>query len=462
MFAYTIILNKTKEYNPMAKANSQVFSHPLKPSELMFAMRRADRVNKSLMVWGAPGIGKSMLVQAYADKTYPLVKNSTKLLAQLTAEAESVDMPQVTMRQVEEYKAKLLDQETNLVDFRLSQVDPVDMRGIPVPVTFYADAVTGEMVPDHLVTATSNVIKKTQTVWAPAAVLDLPPDWKGVIFMDEVNGAMPIVQAACYQLFLDRRLGELVLPKGALVMAAGNRECDGGVTFQLATPLKDRMIHVELKADLAEWFPYAMSNLVDADVISFLKARGEDFNTLSPTNPNVCGGTSPRSWVVASDLKKDFREDVGNGTTAENRVLYAMLDGILGDDVAIRFKAHCEMTCKLPAAMDILTGKTTNVRDMPNMDISKHYAICSNIVYELLQQHNAKNSKQVSVEDYSEYANNFLKFIDGNYGDKDQELAMMAVKTMFDQKVFFHPKQVPFYIDFAKKHSALVTQARMA
>lgn len=446
----------------MAAKTNSVFSHPLKPSEFHMAMELCMDTRKSLMVWGAPGIGKSMLTQQFADIHFPVRSQNMDLLEQLKFEAADKDMPTVTSQTVTDFEAKLLDQECNLVDFRLSQVDPTDLRGIPVPVTFYRDVNTGEFVADHVVTAAHNVEKVTETFWAPPAALNLPADWKGIIFMDEVNGAMPIVQAACYQLFLDRKLGELVLPTDAMVMAAGNRENDGGVTFQLATPLKDRMIHVELVHDLKEWTEnYAMNARVHPDVISYLQIRTADFNTLSPKNPNICGGSSPRSWVTGSETLYAFEKRYGAGTTKQNRVLNAMIDGIVGDDIAVRFKAHREMTCKLPPVMDILTGKFTDVNKIEGIDISKNYAICSNLVYAMLDFTKEKTRNELEVDVYSGYADKFLRFLDGNYGTRNTELAMMAIKSIFNAKIFFNPHQVPFYREFAQKHHELIVAARV-
>lgn len=439
-----------------------VFSHPLKPSEFHMAMELCMDTRKSLMVWGAPGIGKSMLTQQFADLYFPVANRNVDLLEQLRFEAADKDIPTVTAQTVADFEAKLLDQECNLVDFRLSQVDPTDLRGIPVPVTYYRDIDSGEFVADTLVVAGMNVEKVTETFWAPPGALNLPEDWKGIIFMDEVNGAMPIVQAACYQLFLDRKLGELTLPKDAMVMAAGNRENDGGVTFQLATPLKDRMIHVELTHDLKEWTEnYAMNARVHPDILSYLQIRTADFNTLSPKNPNICGGSSPRSWVTASDTIYAFERRYGAGTTAQNRVLNAMMDGIVGDDIAVRVKTHREMTCKLPPVMDILTGKFKDVNKIDKMDISKNYAICSNLVYAMLDLTKEKTRNELDVEKYSGYAEHFLRFLDFNYGTRNTELAMMAIKSIFNAKIFFNPHQVPFYREFAQKHHELIIAARV-
>lgn len=444
----------------MAKA---VFSHPLKPSELMIAYTMAYRSMKSLMVWGAPGIGKSMMGQQFADMMFPLYTKTQDLVAQLKAEIADPAIP-TQQSELDALVSKIVQQDDNLIDFRLSQVDPVDLRGCPVPVTytFTVDEDGKEsFIPECNIIEGMNVRKKTQTVWAPPGMLDLPEDWKGVIFMDEVNGAIPVVQAAAYQLFLDRCIGEMKLPKGAFILAAGNRECDGGVTFQLATPLKDRMTHVELIADLDEWTKnYAFRAKVHPDCISYLQTRGADFNTLSPNNPNICGGSSPRSWVTTSDYCYDFESGFYPQDRAHTRVFYSMIEGTLGDDVAQRFKTHREMTAKLPPAMDILRGKVVDANALPDMDISKHFAITSNVIYKMLDLYENFKHQQVEKAEFSKYATNFLQFVDVSYGDREPEMAMMAVKSLFEHKCYFNPIDVPFYREFAKKHHALLVKAR--
>lgn len=436
----------------------------LKPSQLRMAMTIAHACHKSLFIWGAPGIGKSQMVQQFADDMFPLAATNGARMDALRGLMEAnkmlndgqEDESGVTQKDVDAFKKRILNQSTNLVDFRLSQVEPTDLRGIPVPITCYINVDTQEFVPDHLVTADMNVIKKTTTIWASPEVLTLPHDWCGVIFMDEANSAMPIVQAAAYQLFLDRRIGECKLPAGAFICAAGNRETDGGVTFQLATPLVDRMTHVELVADLEEWIQfYAMPKLVHADVISYLKARGADFNTLSPSNPSICKGSSPRSWVTVSDYAK-YADAHGLSTSTP---MSAMIEGTIGDDIALRFNAHRKMTTKLPEPAKILNGEVKNANDIKDMDVSLHYALCSNLIYAMVMAHSKLKDKDLEVTTWSKYSTNFLKFLDVSYGvDKttgkrgQMEMLMMTVKSLFENNVFFNHKDIPEYVTFGKKY----------
>ena len=74
-----------------------------------------------------------------------------------------------------------------LRDVRALLLDPVDLRGLPY-------------------------LSEGRSKWATPDFL--PQDGAGVLFLDELNAAPPMVQASCYQLVLDRKLGEYVLPDG--------------------------------------------------------------------------------------------------------------------------------------------------------------------------------------------------------------------------------------------------------
>ena len=73
----------------------------------------------------------------------------------------------------------------NFIDLRAVLLDPVDLRGLPC-------------------------IDGDTTKWLVPNFL--PREGKGILFLDELTSAPQMVQAACYQLVLDRRLGDYVLP----------------------------------------------------------------------------------------------------------------------------------------------------------------------------------------------------------------------------------------------------------
>jgi MoxR-like ATPase len=105
-----------------------------------------------------------------------------------------------------------------VIDIRLSQMEPSDLRGIPFRVGDVVQWAVPAMLPDlHSVTVP-----------------------RGVLFLDEITSAPPAVSAAAYQLILDRRLGDYQIPGGWAIFAAGNRQGDRGVTYAMPAPLANR------------------------------------------------------------------------------------------------------------------------------------------------------------------------------------------------------------------------------
>jgi MoxR-like ATPase len=199
-----------------------------------------------VMVWGAPGVGKSDLVRAAA-----------------TAAAVPV------------------------IDLRLSQLEPSDLRGIP-----WRD---GQRVE-----------------WAVPAVLpDADRDGpRGVLFLDEINAALPAVTAAAYQLVLDRRVGDWRVPDGWAVIAAGNRQGDRGVTHAMAAPLANRFAHFTLEPHIDDWAAWAHAGGLDARLIAFLRFRPERLLDLDAATTEAAF-PSPRTWAFAARALARFDDDAG-------------------------------------------------------------------------------------------------------------------------------------------------------
>ena len=84
----------------------------------------------------------------------------------------------------------------------------------------------------------------------PSAILRTTPF---LLFVDELNSAVPDVQKAFYSLILDRRLGDYELPEGSRVVAAGNRVEDRALVRPMATALANRMVHVALEPSADAW-----------------------------------------------------------------------------------------------------------------------------------------------------------------------------------------------------------------
>ena len=114
------------------------------------------------------------------------------------------------------------------LDIRAVQLDPVDLRGLPR-------------------------ISADKAEWVPPKFL--PTSGNGILFLDELTSAPQMTQAGCYQLVLDRKLGEYQLPDGWVVIAAGNPASERGVHFSMPRPLRNRFVHLNLEAGLRRLVP---------------------------------------------------------------------------------------------------------------------------------------------------------------------------------------------------------------
>src|SRR6266540_4608017 len=88
-----------------------------------------------------------------------------------------------------------------------------------------------------------------------------PPSWAkrlqaaqaGYLFLDELSTSPPAVQAAMLGVALERRIGDLVLPRAVQVVAAANppeRAADG---WDLSPPLANRFLHIAYTPAVDRW-----------------------------------------------------------------------------------------------------------------------------------------------------------------------------------------------------------------
>jgi hypothetical protein len=170
------------------------------------------------------------------------------------------------------------DANLPVVDLRASLLDPTDLRGIPA-------------------------IVDKQAVWCPPAFLPKEGSKPGILFLDEINAAPPLVQASLYQLVLDRRVGEYVLPDGWWIVAAGNRQKDRAVTFRMSSALSNRFIHLDFDVDVSDWRAWALGRNIDPLVVAFISYRP----ALLREDPGESSAfPTPRSWEILSDVMKKF------------------------------------------------------------------------------------------------------------------------------------------------------------
>ena len=314
------------------------------PKSAKKAIRKAIQTRRPVFLWGPPGIGKSELV------------------AQIGADAGR-----------------------EVIDIRLALWEPTDIKGIP-----YYNAEQGKMV------------------WAPPAELPTDPESTAIIFIDELNSAPPAVQAAAYQLILNRAVGQYKLPKGVDIVAAGNREGDRGVTYRMPAPLANRFLHLEMKVDFDDWQDWATLNKVHPEVVGYVGYAKQDLYDFDPKGASKAFAT-PRSWNFVSELLTDDDTDL--------ETLQTLISGAIGDGLAVKFMAHRKIASKLPRAEEILDGK---VMDLQIKEVSAMYSLTVSLCYEL------KDRAEKKAKNWDEMADRFFRYMMDNF---PTELVVMGAKT---------------------------------
>jgi hypothetical protein len=199
---------------------------------------------------------------------------SFRRLARFSAVARQptfIDRPGVDKSAVVGQLAEAIDMR--LQDLRALSLDPVDLLGLPF------------------------LGHDGRSKWATPEFF--PQDGTGILFLDELNALPAMVQASCFQLLLDRKLGEYTLREGWAIIAAGNRDSDRGATTRLPTPLRNRFVHLEFEVDVQGWSEWAIQAGIRPEVIAFLRFRPE---LLSAFDRDANAFPSPRSWEFVSRI----------------------------------------------------------------------------------------------------------------------------------------------------------------
>jgi hypothetical protein len=279
--------------------------------------------------------------------------------------------------------------------------------------------------------------------WAPPT--ELPDETmaakykKIILFLDEMNSAAPAVQAAAYQLVLNRKVGTYRLPENVLIVAAGNRETDKGVTFRMPAPLANRFVHLEMKVDWDDYFGWATENRIHRDVVGFLTFSKKDLYDFDPKSASRAFAT-PRSWTFVSELLFDDEEDTDTLTD--------LISGAVGEGLAIKFMAHRKVASKLPDPTDILNGK---VKKMDTKEISAMYSMTVSLCYEL------KDAADKNDKKFNDKVNCFFEFMMNNF---ETELVVMGTKLALTQyQLPLDPDEIAFFDDFHAKYGKYIAAA---
>jgi len=345
----------------------------VRPTEVRPIVLRAMKANRPIFIWGPPGIGKSELIEGIV---------ASGALGKAA-----------------------------MIDMRLALMEPTDLRGYPF------------RNPD------SNTME-----WAPPA--DLPTKEMAdeydtiVLFMDELNSAPPSVQAAAYQLVLNKKIGQYIMPDNVVIVAAGNRETDRGVTYRMPAPLANRFRHINMEVNYEDWQQWAMTHDVHPDVIGYLAYSKSDLFQFDPKTSSQAFAT-PRSWNYISEIL-----NVDDFDDASPREQMAELAGAIGQGMAIKFAEHRKVANFLPTPGDVISGKIDKLNDKVAKEMSAKYSLVVSIAYELNDTYKESGMDKA----FGVMINNVVRFAFKNF---EPEMVVFLFKTiMKDYKILINFRTV--------------------
>ncbi|MBE6629747.1 MAG: AAA family ATPase [Ruminococcaceae bacterium] len=273
----------------------------------------SPKVLPSVMLWGPPGVGKSQAVRQIA-------------------------------RDIERETGKMV----RVTDVRLLLFNPIDLRGIP---TANAD--------------------KTLAIWLKPQIFQMSDDENvvNILFLDEISAAPQSVQAAAYQITLDRVVGEHKLPDNCIVIAAGNRVTDKSVSFKMPKALANRLLHIEVEGSFESWANWAVKAGIHRKVLGFLSFRMDCLFGFDATRDDLAFAT-PRSWEMVSHLLCNVSED--------EKEIFPLIAGLVGSATAIEFRSWCKVYASLPDIKGIFAGTVT---DVPRASDTLYAVVSSMIAY---------------------------------------------------------------------------------
>lgn len=465
------------------KSSNRLSTFTMTPSQVYNAIGKAKNSRRSLFLWGPPGISKSETSKQYAT-----------------------------------------DNNLAFIDIRLSQLDPTDLRGIPYPVS--ENDITGVrwsaplMLPRDLNVSHVFDIKYPETAimdftlanpkgsngihYVKSPTFELKPltpntrativnstptsvefglynddgelttgavrvTVKGraaaIVGLEEFNSAPPSIQAASYQLILDKMLGEYIVPDDVYLMAMGNRDTDRGVTFKMGSAISNRFVHIEMQHSFDDWQKWALTNFVHPHVVAYVTTFKDKLFKFDPDTASR-GFPTPRSWHFVSDIltNNEFRG------SEDFQILSGLVTGAIGDAVGMEFMAFRELTAGLPEAAQILTGHVKTLELTSDQAASKTqimYALTTSMLYELKDFENGlrrefPTKKQISDmgtrgDDFYKRGDNFIGFMIANFSP---EITLMGVRSsMKTHKLPFDFNKMKNFAVIAEKYGSLVLNA---
>ena len=238
-----------------------------------------------------------------------------------------------------------------VIDFRVSQCEPVDMQGYP-------GVVDGRMtfhIPEYF-PIEGDPIPEGRDGW--------------LLFLDEFNSGNKQTEAAAYKLILDREVYKHKLHPRCLIAAAGNLTTDRAIVNTQSTATTSRLTHYRMQVDHKVWIGWANEHNIDHRIISLIKFKPEILHKFDPST-NELTFPCPRTWEFASKV-------IINKATVDH-ITKTRLAGTVGEGAAVELATYSEIYQNLPTIEQILTNPKSGWR-VPK-EPSEQYAVTTMLAH---------------------------------------------------------------------------------
>lgn len=448
----------------MTSAVTQVASDnivPITPSQLPVQLHMHENTGLSLFIWGQPGIAKSKIVEGYATST------NRAFIDVRVGQIEPADLrgvpypvnggkdgirwsaPMVLPRNINENKVI----EIEAIDHVVEYYNPLAINGIryckkPTIVVKALNSAHKAIIvskEEYLADMGDDIeeVPSSQTSVTDTFVVRLVDadgnrvagkvhyrvvgKTEAILALEEFNSGNASVQGAAYELVLDRRQGEYLVPEGVRIIALGNREGDKGVTSRQPLPIANRFTHYELQSHTPDWLLWAIEANIHPQVVGYISAMDSHLNQFNSAAASK-GFATPRSWEMVSRY-------LWANPHASNEDIAIGVNGMIGVNMGALFCKFRAVSAELPRSEDILSGKIKKADKMKEPQLA--LTLATNLCYKLREEVNliannnptVNNLRKLRTPEYDEFLKRCDNFFDFAMKNFTPEVAMVAGRT---------------------------------
>lgn len=278
-----------------------------------------------------------------------IIRTTPKILARMES-AVLLGAPGIGKTAISYDIAEALDADVQIL--HPAYDEPVDYKGLPVPMEHNKQKVMHWVPPDNL---------------PLEDILDRDPERNILLVFDDMPQAHPQVQNALARAFhaAERLIAGRKLHKQVYVMATGNRVEDAAAVYEMPSFVRGRVHLLDVEVNAEDWSTWAATrDDIPEEFYSFIHPQNKlggskhlfDFDPARRTN------CTPRTLHIAAGDWVALKSEAAN-------VIDGWLDSIVCPAFSIEFRAHIRLYEFLPDINAILAGKEVKMDFVERPDV---------------------------------------------------------------------------------------------